>query len=165
MVLQIWMAEITERLGCFYDFPAHDYTQEKSTYLPSFDNSNDRLCQERLLRPRHVATMVTWRHMHLVAQWRNVGWIDCCFKRYLSQYAFIIMTFVNPDERKVCGWRFRFPLFKLYHDIFVVQILSIQLVCWTNNFLESFLRYFGLWIFVINMDVILLNKRLWLHHR
>ena len=32
------------------------------TFLPSFDNANGRLCQERLLRCRNIATMVTWRH-------------------------------------------------------------------------------------------------------
>ena len=29
------------------------------TFLPSFDNANGRLCQERLLRSRNLATMVT----------------------------------------------------------------------------------------------------------
>ena len=71
------------------------HSRKNLLFFSSFDNSNDRICQERL-RSRNVATMVTCRHMHLVAQWRNVGWIDCCFKRYLSQYAFIIMTFINP---------------------------------------------------------------------
>ena len=32
------------------------------TFLPSFDNANGRFCQERLLRSRNFATMVTWRH-------------------------------------------------------------------------------------------------------
>ena len=29
------------------------------TFLPSFDNANDRLCQERLMKSRNLATMVT----------------------------------------------------------------------------------------------------------
>ena len=29
------------------------------TFLSSFDNVNGRLCQERLLRSRNIATMVT----------------------------------------------------------------------------------------------------------
>ena len=29
------------------------------TFLPSFDNANGRLCQERLLRCRHFGNMVT----------------------------------------------------------------------------------------------------------
>ena len=36
-----------------YDFPVHDYTQEQNcahTFLPSFDNENGRLCQERLFQ-------------------------------------------------------------------------------------------------------------------
>ena len=32
------------------------------TFLPSLDNANDRLCNDRSLRSRHFATMVTWRH-------------------------------------------------------------------------------------------------------
>ena len=32
------------------------------TFLPSFDNPNGRLCQERLFWSRNFATMVTWRH-------------------------------------------------------------------------------------------------------
>ena len=32
------------------------------TFLPSFDNANSRLCQERLLRSRNLTTMLTWRH-------------------------------------------------------------------------------------------------------
>ena len=34
-------------------------------FLPSFDNKNGRLCQERLLRSRNHATMVTRRHTSL----------------------------------------------------------------------------------------------------
>ena len=32
------------------------------TFLPSFNNANGHLCQQRLLRFRNFATMVTWRH-------------------------------------------------------------------------------------------------------
>ena len=32
------------------------------TFLPSFDNANDRLCHERLLRTRNFVSMVRWRH-------------------------------------------------------------------------------------------------------
>ena len=32
------------------------------TFLPSFDNANDRLCHERLLRNRNFVSMVRWRH-------------------------------------------------------------------------------------------------------
>ena len=47
-----------------YDFPVHDYTQERdgSPYVLSFDNKNRCLFQERLLRSKNFATMVTWRH-------------------------------------------------------------------------------------------------------
>ena len=33
------------------------------TFPLSFDNANERLSQERLLRSRNFATMVTWRHV------------------------------------------------------------------------------------------------------
>ena len=47
-----------------YDFPVHDYIQERngSPYVLSFDNTNRCLFQERLLRSKNFATMVTWRH-------------------------------------------------------------------------------------------------------
>ena len=32
------------------------------TFLPSFNNRNDLLCQERLLRSRNFSTMAMWRH-------------------------------------------------------------------------------------------------------
>ena len=32
------------------------------TFLLSFDNTNGHFCQDRLLRSRNLATMVTWRH-------------------------------------------------------------------------------------------------------
>ena len=32
------------------------------TFFPPFDNANRRLSQQRLLRSRHFATMLTWRH-------------------------------------------------------------------------------------------------------
>ena len=34
-------------------------------FLPSFENANDRLCQERV-RSRKFATMVTWRRNSLL---------------------------------------------------------------------------------------------------
>ena len=52
------------------------------TFLPSFNNANGRLCQEKLLRSRNFATMVTFRQTspwRLVAQqrfvinWRNLN--------------------------------------------------------------------------------------------
>ena len=45
-----------------YGSPVHGCTQEQTvshTFLPSFDNANGRLCQERLLRSRNFAAMVT----------------------------------------------------------------------------------------------------------
>ena len=44
-----------------YDFPVHYCTQEQKgshSFLRSFDNGNDRCCQERLLRSRNFDTMV-----------------------------------------------------------------------------------------------------------
>ena len=54
-------------LHVFMTFLCMISLKKKNTFFPSFDNSNDRICQERL-RSRNVATMVTCRHMHLVAQ-------------------------------------------------------------------------------------------------
>ena len=34
------------------------------TFLPSFDNANSRLCQERFLRSSNIATMVTCIRPH-----------------------------------------------------------------------------------------------------
>ena len=45
-----------------YYFPVHDCTQEQngSPYFSSIvQNADGRLCQERLLRSRNFATMVT----------------------------------------------------------------------------------------------------------
>ena len=45
-----------------YVFPVHDCTQEQKgshTFRLSFDDTNDRLSHERLLRSRNFATMVT----------------------------------------------------------------------------------------------------------
>ena len=50
-----------------YDFPEHDCTQQQNVsgcVLPSFDNENGRLCQERVLRSRNHVTMVTRRHAY-----------------------------------------------------------------------------------------------------
>ena len=33
-----------------------------SSFFPSFDNANGRICQERSLRTTNFATMVTWHH-------------------------------------------------------------------------------------------------------
>ena len=35
------------------------------SFVPSLDNANGRLCQERLWRSRRFATIVTWRHTSL----------------------------------------------------------------------------------------------------
>ena len=37
-------------------------TMVAHTFLPSFDNANGHVCDDRLLRSRNLATMVTWRH-------------------------------------------------------------------------------------------------------
>ena len=52
-----------EKLTCmtFLCVIAHQEQNEAHTFLPSFDNSDGRLCQERL-RSRNRATLVTWRH-------------------------------------------------------------------------------------------------------
>ena len=57
----------TKKLTCmtFLCVIAHQEQNEAHTSLPSFDNSNGRLCQERLLRSRNRATLVTWRHTFL----------------------------------------------------------------------------------------------------
>ena len=44
-------------------------------FLPSFDDANNRLCQERLLWSRNFATMVMWRHTFPFYTWikkRNI---------------------------------------------------------------------------------------------
>ena len=51
-----------------YDFSVSDCTQEQNgihNLLPLFEKANGRLCQERVLRPRNLATIVTWRHTSL----------------------------------------------------------------------------------------------------
>ena len=56
------MAEKKNEKSDLYDFPVHDCTRNKTVahpFLPSFDNANGRLCQERLSRSRNFATMVT----------------------------------------------------------------------------------------------------------
>ena len=44
------------------------------TFLPSFDNANGRLCQERLLRSRNFAAVVTLRYtppLYLSHLWKG----------------------------------------------------------------------------------------------
>ena len=55
-----------EKLTCmtFLCVIAHQEQNEAHTFLPSFDNSDGRLCQEKL-RSRNRATLVTWRHTFL----------------------------------------------------------------------------------------------------
>ena len=44
----------------------HSRTQTVAHFfLPSLDNANGRLCQERLLRSRRFPTVLTWRHTSL----------------------------------------------------------------------------------------------------
>ena len=49
--------------------PVHDCTLVKMvahTFLPSFDNANDRLCHEQLLRSKNFASMVTRPHTSIL---------------------------------------------------------------------------------------------------
>ena len=76
-----------------YDFPAHYCTQEQKgsphTFLPWFDNVNRCICQERLLRSRNFATMVTWRHTSLLYS----GWLFL-----LTPDAMKFTKYANKDE-------------------------------------------------------------------
>ena len=54
------------------------------TFLPSLDSANGRLCQEKFLRSRIFATMVTWRHtsplysdLAKLFNWR-IHWMTNC---------------------------------------------------------------------------------------
>ena len=53
------------------------------TFLPSLDSANGRRCQEKFLRSRIFATMVTWRHTSLYSDlaklfnWR-IHWMTNC---------------------------------------------------------------------------------------
>ena len=61
VVLQIWQKE-TKNLACLSSLWMIALRTKPVTFLPWIDNANGRLCQERLLRSRNFATMVTWRH-------------------------------------------------------------------------------------------------------
>ena len=59
-VLHIWQKK--KRKNDIYDYPVHDALRNKTithTFLPSFDNANCCLCEERLFRSRNVVTLVT----------------------------------------------------------------------------------------------------------
>ena len=52
-----------------YDFPEHDCTRSKTvahTFIPSLDNANGRLRQERLFRSRNFATT-----SHYLSAWKS----------------------------------------------------------------------------------------------
>ena len=76
------------------------------TFLPSFNNRNDLLCQERLLRSRNFSTMAMWRHtspLHrklkqpqrlrqrerswqiVFAPFHRLQFVQCCILRYCIQ--------------------------------------------------------------------------------
>ena len=44
------------------------------TFLPSFDNANGHLCQERFLRSRNCATIITGRHISPLFSSDSGGW-------------------------------------------------------------------------------------------
>ena len=54
---QIWQKK--KRKIDVYEFPVLDGTQGKKTFLPLFDNANDRPCLERLVKSRNLAAMAT----------------------------------------------------------------------------------------------------------
>ena len=62
VVLQIWQ----ENEKCWHNYVQCMITLRNKTVahtiLPSFDTANGRLCEKRLLRFRHFATMIIWRH-------------------------------------------------------------------------------------------------------
>ena len=55
------MAEKKNEKNGLYNFRVYECTREQngSPFVPSFDNANGRLCQERLSRSRNFATVVT----------------------------------------------------------------------------------------------------------
>ena len=63
------MSEKNKKKGDMYDFrlcmTALRNKMAADTFLQSFDNTRGCLCQERLLRFRNFATIVTWRHTSL----------------------------------------------------------------------------------------------------
>ena len=105
----------------------------------------------RKKKPISLSSIV-WQFKWLSRSRKIIEIHKCCYHGNVTSHAFSCaltkcgVNWLLPlswhlsihDECKVCGWRFRLPFFKLYHDIFVVQMLSIQLVCWTNKFWRVF---------------------------
>ena len=72
-----------------YDFHVHDCTQEQnsSPYFSSIvQQHNGRLYQERLLRSRNFATMVTWHYIS------PLYWFILCVCLWLKQAGFQMMA-------------------------------------------------------------------------
>ena len=59
VALQIWQEKKTKKLTCINFMITLRNKTITHTFLPSFDNANGRLCQERLLRSRNFAAVVT----------------------------------------------------------------------------------------------------------
>ena len=97
-----------EKLTCmtFLCVIAHQEQNEAHTFLPSFDNSDGRLCQERL-RSRNRATLVTWRHNFSTEQrrksWRRKSWRwlpHRLSKRHVTVNNNIpIQDYVHPNDK------------------------------------------------------------------
>ena len=80
--MQVWQ---TKQKKCMYDFPVNDCTQEQTVahiFLPLFNSKDGCLCQERFLRSRNLAAMVTWRHKSL---YRRMGQSDFFLIRHRSK--------------------------------------------------------------------------------
>ena len=62
-----------------YDYPVHDALRNKTithTFLPSFDNANCCLCEERLFRSRNFVTLVTWPQTSPLYWSTSSGFLD-----------------------------------------------------------------------------------------
>ena len=158
MVLQYGRKKIKNRhvwLSCAW---LHSRTQTVAHFfLPSLDNAYGRLCQERLLRSRRFATIVTWRHTSIYNSVRiqntrsfSVISMDCAVfwllldivvsvnrpNRIVGVYECTVVWFSPSDS--FCGIYIQSTKFVTCKSAFSIYIyikkcLRGVLVKWNNN--------------------------------
>ena len=122
-----------------YDFPVHDCTRSKTvaqTFLPSFDNANGRFCQEKLLRSRNFATMVTWRHtspLYYVFTKYSAPMISWSVPGGSENIEVLRHTFCSNIAKKIIRLTGVFVLWFRYSEVPLYRLSSVPLAFSISN--------------------------------
>ena len=113
---------------------AHRNKTVAHTFLLSFVNGNEPLCQEQYLRSRNFATMVTWRHASLYfSEFLWVSWCERVFSQTVKKQwvcEIILLCVLLP------GRSFKFGCFVISRNHFCVHhatdvLCPITVTNWT----------------------------------